>query len=208
MLHARAVALYTKSRTPVTVTVCTVFQFEPLNTSGEPLTEAWPATLDVAVTVTDAVGSDVRTTPNVACEPLSLTDKPDVGDTVKPDESTSTFVTETSKLEPANAVSPLRDNATTYDTSPSTTCSVAPVTVTVCVTLQVAAENVRLDGLTVPDAVLLDDTDTVTLAVGGPDSVTPKDAVAPEPTVVREDDDTTATAASTFVVEPDTDDRV
>ena len=63
--------------------------------------------------------------------------------------------------------------------------SLTPVIVTVCVVFQLAAVKVRLDGETVPSAVLLEVSPMVTLAVGWLVRTTVKVAVPPASVVVN-----------------------
>ena len=72
-----------------------------------------------------------------------------------------------------------------YATSPSSTKSLTPVTVTVCGVAQLAVVNVRLDAETVPSPVFELLTGIVTLALGWLLSTTVNDAVPPASVVVR-----------------------
>ena len=86
----------TKSSTPVTVTVCAIFQFAAVNVSAAGKTVPSVASLDESGIVTSAVGWLVRTTVNVAVPPISVVVRPDVGVTVTPTVSLSVVETATS----------------------------------------------------------------------------------------------------------------
>ena len=60
------------SSTPVTVTVCAVFQLLVVNVSDEALRECSVLSAPVMETVTSAVGLSSRTTVNVEVEPASV----------------------------------------------------------------------------------------------------------------------------------------
>src|SRR5512133_3613422 len=86
-----------KSSTPVTVTVCGVFQLAALNVN-EDVETAPSAVFGLAIEiVTFAVGWLVSTTVNDACAPASVVVSPLVGVTVTPAVSLSILVTETSE---------------------------------------------------------------------------------------------------------------
>ena len=84
------------SSTPVTVTVCGVFQLADVNVTEVGLTVPSVVSLLLSPTVTSAVGCAVSTTVNVAVPPASVVVNPLVGVTVMPDASLSVFVTDTS----------------------------------------------------------------------------------------------------------------
>src|SRR2546427_654271 len=73
---------WTRSSTPVTVTVCATFQFAVVNVSEAGDTVPSVRSELVNPTVTFAVGWLVRTTVNVAVPPASVVASPDVGLTV------------------------------------------------------------------------------------------------------------------------------
>ncbi len=79
---------------PVTVTVCGVSQSELVNVSAAAETVASPVSADEMPNTTSPVGSESRTTVNVAVEPVSDTDAV-VPDRVNPAVSSSTTVTDT-----------------------------------------------------------------------------------------------------------------
>ena len=86
-----------KSLTPVTVTVCGVFQFALVKVRLAGLDRRPRAVLlELSPIVTSAVGCEFRTTVNVAVPPASVVVSPDVGVTVMPAVSLSVLVTETS----------------------------------------------------------------------------------------------------------------
>jgi hypothetical protein len=86
----------TGSLTPVTVTVCGVFQFAAVNVTLA--TEMVPSAVLLLLSgiVTLAVGWLFNTTVNDALPPASVVVSPDVGLTVIPAVSLSVFVTDTS----------------------------------------------------------------------------------------------------------------
>ena len=84
------------SSTPVTVTVCALFQFADVKVTLDGLTVPSAVLFELRPTVTFAVGCAVRTIVNVAVPPASVVVNPLVGVTVKPDASLSVFVTATS----------------------------------------------------------------------------------------------------------------
>ena len=61
-----------KSSTPVTVTVCAVFQFAVVNVSDAGETVPSVASLELSAVLTFAVGCAVSTTVNVAVPPASV----------------------------------------------------------------------------------------------------------------------------------------
>ena len=81
--------------TPVTVTVCAVFQFALVNVSDAGDTVPAAVSSDDRSTSTSAVGSAVNTTVNVAVPPASVVVRPEVGVTVTPDASLSVLLTDT-----------------------------------------------------------------------------------------------------------------
>ena len=83
------------SSTPVTVTVCVVFQFTDVNVSDDGATVPSAVLLELRPIVTFAVGCAVSTTVNVAVPPVSVV-LPLIADTVNPEASLSVFVTATS----------------------------------------------------------------------------------------------------------------
>ena len=85
-----------KSSTPVTVTVCGVFQLPLVNATDDGPTVPSAVFELLSPIVTLAVGCDVRTTVNVAAPPASVVVRPDVGVTVIPAASLSVLVTDTS----------------------------------------------------------------------------------------------------------------
>ena len=85
-----------KSSTPVTVTVCALFQFADVNVTGDGATVPSAVFELLNPTVTLAVGCEVSTTVNVAVPPASVVVRPLVGLTVIPAASLSVFVTDTS----------------------------------------------------------------------------------------------------------------
>src|SRR5437762_528390 len=87
---------WTRSSTPVTVTVCATFQFAVVNVSDTGDTVPSVMSFDDNPIVTFAVGWVCRTTVNVAVPPVSVVVSPDVGFTVIPATSLSVFVTDTS----------------------------------------------------------------------------------------------------------------
>src|SRR5258708_9264690 len=84
------------SSTPVTVTVCAVFQFAVVNVTLAGATVPSVRSFDDNPIVTFAVGWLVRTTVNVAVPPASVVVSPDVGVTVIPATSLSVLATDTS----------------------------------------------------------------------------------------------------------------
>jgi hypothetical protein len=86
---------------------------------------------------------------------------------------------------------------TLYSTSPSSTRSSVPVTVTVCGTFQSAAVNVRLEIVTVPSVESLVMTGISTSAVGSLSSTTVKFAVPPASVVPRPANGVTVMPAAT-----------
>ena len=85
------------SLTPVTVTVCAVFQFAAVKVSDAGADRALGRVVRAdSPTVTSAVGCASSTTVNVAVPPASVVVSPLVGVTVIPDVSLSVFVTLTS----------------------------------------------------------------------------------------------------------------
>ena len=82
---------------------------------------------------------------------------------------------------------------------PSTTASLTPVTVTVCGTFQLTFVKVRLAGLTVPSAALLELSAIVTSAVGWLVSTTVNVAVPPASVVGPEIGETVMPAMSLSV---------
>ena len=91
-----ATAPSTKSSTPVTVTVCGVFQLPDVNVTLDGLTVPSAVFELLRPTVTFAVGCDVSTTVNVAVPPASVVVSPLVGVTVMPAASLSVLLTLTS----------------------------------------------------------------------------------------------------------------
>ena len=85
-----------KSLTPVTVTVCGVFQFAVVNVTLAGLTVPSDVSLELSPIVTFAVGCAVRTMVNVAVPPASVVVRPKVGLTVMPAVSLSMLITDTS----------------------------------------------------------------------------------------------------------------
>ncbi len=82
----------TSSSTPVTVTVWAVSQFADVKTTSAGLTVPSDVSELVRVTVTVAVGWELRTTVKLAVPPASVVTKPDVGLTVTPALSLSLIV--------------------------------------------------------------------------------------------------------------------
>ena len=92
-----------KSSTPVTVTVCGVFQLPLVNVTEDGTVPSAVFEL-VRPIVTFAVGCEVSTTVNVAAPPASVVVKPLVGVTVIPAESLSVLLTDTSlALSPSSS---------------------------------------------------------------------------------------------------------
>ena len=85
-----------KSLTPVTVTVCGVFQFAFVKVTLAGLTVPSTVLLELRPIVTSAVGCEFSTTVKVAVPPASVVVRPEVGVTVMPAVSLSVLVTETS----------------------------------------------------------------------------------------------------------------
>src|SRR5437870_5481146 len=146
----------TKSSTPVTVTVCGVFQLPAVNVTDEG--ETVPSAvleLDRPI-VTVSVGCELSLIVKVALPLASVVTKPDVGFTVMPATSLSRFVTE---MDPPGVRPLYTGSALTaapgtirYATSPSTTKSSMPVIVIVCGVAQLAGVNVREAGEETPSA--------------------------------------------------------
>ena len=84
------------SSTPVTVTVCAMFQLAVVNVRLGELTVPSVGSLELSPMVTSAVGWLVSTTVNVAVPPASVVVRPEVGVTVMPAASLSVLVTATS----------------------------------------------------------------------------------------------------------------
>ena len=82
--------------TPVTVTVCAVFQFALVKVRLAGATAPSVASLELSAMVTSAVGCVVSTTVNVAVPSASVVVRPEVGVTVMPEASLSVLVTATS----------------------------------------------------------------------------------------------------------------
>ena len=72
------------SSTPVTVTVCAVFQFAAVNVSDAGLTVPSVVSFELSPIVTSAVGCASSTTVKVAVPPASVVVSPLVGVTVMP----------------------------------------------------------------------------------------------------------------------------
>ncbi len=89
----------TASSTPVTVTVCAVFQSAEVKVSGVGLTVPSVGSLLLRARVTSALGWVVSTTVKVAVPPDSVVTKPLVGLTVMPAVSLSSLVTLTGGTE-------------------------------------------------------------------------------------------------------------
>src|SRR5437867_679030 len=87
---------WTRSSTPVTVTVCATFQFDVVNVRHTGATVPSVRSLDDNPIITFAEGWVFRTTVNVAVPPDSVVVSPEVGFTVIPATSLSVFVTDTS----------------------------------------------------------------------------------------------------------------
>ncbi len=86
----------TKSFTPVTVTVCAVFQFAGVNITEAGATVPSVKSLDESPIATLAVGWLVSAIVNVAVPPPSVVVRPEIGITVIPAVSLSVLVTPTS----------------------------------------------------------------------------------------------------------------
>ena len=84
------------SSTPVTVTVCAMFQFTLVNVRLAGATTPSAGALELSAMVTSAVGWLVSTTVNVAVPPASVVVRPAIGVTVMPEPSLSVLVTATS----------------------------------------------------------------------------------------------------------------
>ena len=84
------------SSTPVTVTVCAVFQLAGVNVSDAGATVPSVRSQELSPTVTSAVGWVLSTTVNVAVPPASVVTSPATGFTVMPAVSLSVLVTATS----------------------------------------------------------------------------------------------------------------
>ena len=84
------------SLTPVTVTVCGIFQLAGVNVRLAGSTVPSAVSVELSAIVTSAVGCDVRTTVYVAVPPASVVVRPKVGETVMPVASLSVLVTRTS----------------------------------------------------------------------------------------------------------------
>src|SRR2546422_1063295 len=144
---------WTRSSTPVTVTVCATFQFAVVKVSDAGATVPSVRSELVNPTVTFAVGWLVRTTVNAAAPPASVVVNPEVGFTLIPATSLSLFVTDTSAafrlLYLFNDLA-AAEISTLSLLDPLPTRSSTPVTVTVWATFQFAVVNVTLDGATVP----------------------------------------------------------
>jgi len=140
----------TPSFTPVTDTVCGVFQFAVVNVTLAGETVPSLVSLDVKPIVTSAVGWLVRTIVNVSVPPPSVVVRPLVGSTVIPAVSLSEIWTVTAKMEiPWYCGSLLAALWLIVPACvPSATASSTAVTVTVWATFQSAGVNVRLVGLT------------------------------------------------------------
>ena len=82
------------SSIPLTVTVCGVFQFAPVNCRGLDVTLPSASLLEVEVMVTVDVGSVLSLMVKVAVPPASVV-LPDMEVKVKPASSLSVFVTDT-----------------------------------------------------------------------------------------------------------------
>ena len=96
------------SSTPVTATVCGIFQLAGVNTSDDAETVPSAVLLVARPMVTLASGATVRTTVNEAAPPSSLVTRPDVGVTETPPGSSSLLLTLTSAaFKPLKAASVL-----------------------------------------------------------------------------------------------------
>ncbi len=80
----------------MTVTVCGVFQFAPVNVTLDGLTVPSAVFELESAMVTFAVGCDVSTIVKAAVPPVSVVVRPDVGVTVMPAASLSVLLTDTS----------------------------------------------------------------------------------------------------------------
>src|SRR5437016_2846648 len=96
------------SSTPVTVTVCGVFQLADVKVSEAGATVPSVVSSELSPIVTGAVGWLVSLTANVAVAPASDVTSPLVGNTTIPAESSSVVATDTSATgRPSNAGSAL-----------------------------------------------------------------------------------------------------
>ena len=170
------------SSTPVTVTVCGVFQFTEVNVS-DPEVVASPASLDVKAITTSEFGCASRTTVNVSVPPASVTAvEPSSSTIVNPATSSSTVKTATvwSGIESkslslfASSIEIVIDEPC----SPSMMLSSIPVTVTVCGVSQ-SAEVKVIDEDTEDSPVSLLVSVTTTFEVGCASSTTVNVSVPP-----------------------------
>ena len=84
------------SLTPVTVTVCGIFQLAVVKVTLDTLIVPSVVSLELSPMVTSAVGCELSTTANVAVPPASVVVRPAVGLTMMPTVLLSMLVTETS----------------------------------------------------------------------------------------------------------------
>ena len=135
------------SSTPVTVTVCGVFQLAFVKVNGV-FTVVSPVSLEVTVRTTFDAGWAVRTTVNVSVVPVSATAvDPPVSVTVNPATSSSVVVAVTVwSATGSKSLSELASSTTIVIVElmfPSMILSSTPVTVTVCAVFQFNGVNVR-----------------------------------------------------------------
>ena len=146
------------SSTPVTVTVCAVFQLLLVKVRLDALTVASPVSPEVTVITTSLEGWAVNTTVKASVPPASVTDVlPLVSVTVKPAESLSVVVTATVLSARESKLLSLElsftDNVRVVLCDPSISLSSTPVTVTVCVEFQLLLVKVRLEALSVASPI-------------------------------------------------------
>ncbi len=165
-----------------------MLQLSVVNTRLPGETIPSPLSLEAKAIVTLAAGRLASTTANRAAPPASVVTSGDIGTTAMPAVSSLALVTETSAgSKPAYVGSAViaSPRIMVYGTSPSSTSSSTPVTVTVCGVRQSAGVNVRLEGEATPSSGLLEETGIVTLSEGADSSTMVKVAVPPASLVLN-----------------------